>query len=49
VRVTADELAGREQACCEGELMHVSLSGEAAVIPDLQALERICLAYRESR
>ncbi|WP_193165822.1 chemotaxis protein CheW [Microbulbifer hainanensis] len=49
VRVTAEELAGREQACQQGELMHVSLSGEAAVIPDLAELERACLEYRNGR
>lgn len=49
VRVTQAELAGREQPCAEGELMHVALSGEAAVIPDLPALERACLEYRGRR
>lgn len=49
VRVTPDELAGRDQACCAGELMHVSLSGEEAVIPDLAALEHACLDYRNGR
>ncbi|WP_346838506.1 chemotaxis protein CheW [Microbulbifer sp. SAOS-129_SWC] len=49
VRVTPDELAGREQPCSQGELMHVSLSGEEAVIPDLPTLERACLEYRSSR
>lgn len=49
VRVTAEELAAREQPCVEGELMHVALSGEAAVIPDLAAVESACLAYRSGR
>lgn len=49
VRVTPDELAGRERPCEQGELMHVALSGEEAVIPDLAALERACLAYRDGR
>jgi len=47
VRVTPEELALREQALSPGELMHVALSGEEAVIPDLQGLERACLKYRE--
>ncbi|GAB2890487.1 chemotaxis protein CheW [Microbulbifer echini] len=47
VRVTPEELALREQNLNPGELMHVALSGEAAVIPDLQGLERTCLRYRE--
>lgn len=49
VRVTEEELAGREQACSPGELMHVALSGEEAVIPDLAGLERACLEYRNGR
>lgn len=49
VRVTPEELAGRDQPCSSGELMHVALSGEEAVIPDIPALERACLAYRDSR
>ncbi|MBB3061002.1 chemotaxis protein CheW [Microbulbifer rhizosphaerae] len=49
VRVTPDELAGRERGCSQGELMHVALSGEEAVIPDLGALEHACLAYRDAR
>lgn len=49
VRVTPDELAGREQPCRQGELMHVALSGEEAVIPDLPELERACLEYRRQR
>ncbi|WP_043319717.1 chemotaxis protein CheW [Microbulbifer sp. HZ11] len=49
VRVTPEELAGREGACAMGELMHVALSGEAAVIPDLGTMEEACLAYRSSR
>lgn len=49
VRVTPDELAGRERDCDHGELMHVSLSGEEAVIPDLGALEGACLEYRSGR
>ncbi|WP_160151696.1 chemotaxis protein CheW [Microbulbifer sp. ALW1] len=49
VRVTPDDLAGREGECAMGELMHVALSGEAAVIPDLGALEEACLAYRKRR
>ncbi|WP_250460201.1 chemotaxis protein CheW [Microbulbifer litoralis] len=49
VRVTEEELAGREQPCGLGELMHVALSGEEAVIPDLAALERACLEYRDGR
>ena len=47
VRVTPDELAGREQPCQQGELMHVALSGEEVVIPDLPELERACLEYRQ--
>ncbi|QFT53165.1 chemotaxis protein CheW [Microbulbifer sp. THAF38] len=47
VRVTPDELALREQPLNPGELMHVALSGEEAVIPDLQGLERACIRYRE--
>ncbi|WP_444918799.1 chemotaxis protein CheW [Microbulbifer sp. JMSA003] len=46
VRVTPEELALREQPLSPGELMHVALSGEEAVIPDLQGLERACLRYR---
>ncbi|WP_444929317.1 chemotaxis protein CheW [Microbulbifer sp. SSSA002] len=46
VRVTAEELALREQPLSPGELMHVALSGEEAVIPDLQGLERACARYR---
>ncbi|WP_445360688.1 chemotaxis protein CheW [Microbulbifer sp. EKSA005] len=46
VRVTSEELALREQPLSPGELMHVALSGEEAVIPDLQGLERACLRYR---
>ncbi|WP_444940222.1 chemotaxis protein CheW [Microbulbifer sp. ZKSA004] len=46
VRVTPEELALREQPLNPGELMHVALSGEEAVIPDLQGLERACLRYR---
>ena len=49
VRVTPEELAGREGDCALGELMHVALSGEGAVIPDLGALEDACLAYRKGR
>jgi chemosensory pili system protein ChpC len=49
VRVTPDELAAREQLCVAGELMHVALSGEEAVIPDLHAVERACMAYRSAR
>ncbi|WP_323845880.1 chemotaxis protein CheW [Microbulbifer magnicolonia] len=49
VRVTPDELARRERACRQGELMHVALSGEEAVIPDLSELERACLEYRGRR
>ena len=49
VRVTPEELAAREKACNLGELMHVALSGEEAVIPDLSALEQACLEYRSSR
>ncbi|AWF79573.1 hypothetical protein BTJ40_01300 [Microbulbifer sp. A4B17] len=48
VRVTPEELALREQPLSPGELMHVALSGEEAVIPDLQGLERACLRYRSS-
>ncbi|MFA0810316.1 chemotaxis protein CheW [Microbulbifer epialgicus] len=47
VRVTPDELALREQTLSPGELMHVALSGEEAVIPDLQGLERACLRYHD--
>ena len=32
-----------------GELMHVALSGEDAVIPNLSELEEACLAYRSRR
>jgi len=49
VRVTPEELAGRDEPCLQGELMHVALSGEKAVIPDLTALERVCLEYRSGR
>ncbi|SHF79616.1 chemosensory pili system protein ChpC [Microbulbifer donghaiensis] len=49
VRVTPDELSERSQACQQGELMHVALSGEEAVIPDLSELERACLEYRSQR
>ncbi|GAA5524317.1 hypothetical protein Maes01_00872 [Microbulbifer aestuariivivens] len=45
VRVVQSDLAGRNQSCKSGELMHVALSGEEAVIPDLQALETACLQY----
>ncbi|WP_226643467.1 chemotaxis protein CheW [Microbulbifer variabilis] len=48
VRVKPDELALREHTLNPGELMHVALSGEEAVIPDLQGLERACIRYRES-
>ncbi|WHI51020.1 chemotaxis protein CheW [Microbulbifer sp. MLAF003] len=47
VRVTPEELALREHTLNPGELMHVALSGEEAVIPDLQGLERACLKYCE--
>jgi len=46
VRVTPEELASREQPRRQGELMHVALSGEEAVIPDLPEIERACLDYR---
>lgn len=49
VRVTPQELAGREGECAMGELMHVALSGEAAVIPNLSELEEACLLYRSRR
>ncbi|AMX01353.1 chemotaxis protein CheW [Microbulbifer thermotolerans] len=49
VRVTPEELARRDQPCHQGELMHVALSGEEAVIPDLTGLERACLQYRNNR
>ncbi|MFD1215749.1 MULTISPECIES: chemotaxis protein CheW [Microbulbifer] len=49
VRVTPEELAGREGECAMGELMHVALSGEVAVIPDLGTLEEACLRYRKGR
>ncbi|WGL15107.1 chemotaxis protein CheW [Microbulbifer bruguierae] len=49
VRVTPEELAGRDAECAMGELMHVALSGEAAVIPDLAEMEEACLAYRKRR
>lgn len=49
VRVTPEELTGREDSCAMGELIHVALSGEAAVIPDLGALEEACVAYRDRR
>ncbi|AQQ66441.1 hypothetical protein Mag101_01345 [Microbulbifer agarilyticus] len=49
VRVTPADLAGREGDCAMGELMHVSVTGEAAVIPDLGTLEEACLDYRSSR
>ncbi|GAB2511743.1 chemotaxis protein CheW [Microbulbifer agarilyticus] len=49
VRVTPADLAGREGECAMGELMHVSVTGEAAVIPDLGALEEACIDYRTSR
>ncbi|WP_444903645.1 hypothetical protein ACJJIU_20345 [Microbulbifer sp. CnH-101-E] len=48
VRVTQEELVLREQTLSPGELMHVALLGEEAVIPDLQSVERSCLRYRES-
>ncbi|MCO1332977.1 chemotaxis protein CheW [Microbulbifer sp. OS29] len=48
VRVTPEELVLREQALNPGELMHVALSGEEAVIPDLQGVERACLRYRNA-
>ncbi|MDP5208144.1 chemotaxis protein CheW [Microbulbifer sp. 2205BS26-8] len=48
VRVTPEELALREQCLNPGELMHVALSGEEAVIPDLQGLECACLKYRRA-
>lgn len=38
VEVTVEELVEKESRCLPGELMHVTLSGEAAVIPDLSAL-----------
>ncbi|WP_237059149.1 chemotaxis protein CheW [Microbulbifer sediminum] len=47
VRVTPDQLAGRNHPCAMGELMHVSVAGEEAVIPDFSALERACLEYRK--
>ncbi|SDK57498.1 chemotaxis protein CheW [Microbulbifer yueqingensis] len=46
VRVTQDQLARRDAPCAMGELVHVSLAGEEAVIPDFSALERACLEYR---
>ncbi|KUJ82890.1 hypothetical protein AWR36_010075 [Microbulbifer flavimaris] len=49
VRVTQEDLAGRDKDCSSGELMHVALSGEEAVIPDLEALEAACLKYRSAR
>ncbi|QIL90485.1 chemotaxis protein CheW [Microbulbifer harenosus] len=49
VRVTPEELAAREGECAMGELMHVALSGEVAVIPDLLAIEEACLEYRNRR
>lgn len=49
VRVTPQELAGRDKPCQDGEMMHVAISGEEAVIPDLQVLEGACLEYRKNR
>jgi len=48
-RVNAEELSQREAATKAFELMHVSLAGENAVIPDVAALERAYLDYRASR
>ncbi|HEY8567791.1 chemotaxis protein CheW [Microbulbifer sp.] len=49
VRVTPEELVAREGECAMGELMHVALSGEFAVIPDLSTIEEVCLEYRNRR
>ncbi|WOX07154.1 chemotaxis protein CheW [Microbulbifer pacificus] len=49
VRVTPEELVAREGECAMGELMHVALSGELAVIPDLSTIEEVCLEYRNRR
>lgn len=46
-RVTADELSQRQDEPTKAfELMHVSLAGEHAVIPNVDALERAYLDYR---
>lgn len=49
VRVTPQELAARDKPCRPGELVHVAMSGEDAVIPDLEMLESACLEYRSGR
>ncbi|MCH9690922.1 MAG: chemotaxis protein CheW [Gammaproteobacteria bacterium] len=45
VEVTPEELVDKKTKCAPGELMHVTLSGEAAVIPDLNKLAADFLKY----
>lgn len=46
VRVEESELVARTNPCQQGELVHVSVSGEDAVIPDLPMLEQACAEWR---